>query len=146
VYDRARTEMLAQALAEMGARRVLVVAGHDGMDEITLTGPTRVSEADQSAVTTRDVVPEDFGLARAAIETLKGGDASANALLLREILAGAAGPLRDVVLANASAALVVAGKAHDFIGGVALARQALDSGAALVTLNKLVQFTQQAAS
>ncbi|MGA2629563.1 MAG: anthranilate phosphoribosyltransferase [Terriglobia bacterium] len=146
VYDRARTEMMAQALAQMGARRALVVAGHDGMDEITLSGPTRVSEADQGAVTTRDVVPEDFGLARAAGETLRGGDASANAQLLRETLSGAAGPLRDVVLANASAALVVAGKAHEFIGGVALARQALDSGAALVTLNKLVQFTQQAAS
>ena len=146
VYDRARTEMMAQALAQMGARRALVVAGHDGIDEITLTGPTRVSETNQRELATRDVIPEDFGLARAAIETLKGGDASANAQLLREVLSGAAGPLRDVVLANASAALVVADKAHDFIGGVALARQALDSGEALVTLNKLVRFTQQAAS
>jgi len=146
VYDPARTESMAQALSHLGARRAFVVAGHDGMDEITLTGPTRVSEARPRALTTRDVVPEDFGLARAASETLRGGEASANAQLLREILSGAAGPLRDVVLANAAAALVVAGKAHDFIGGVALARHALDSGAARETLNKLVQFTQQAAT
>jgi anthranilate phosphoribosyltransferase len=145
VYDRVRTEMMARALAILGARRAFVVAGHDGMDEITLSGPTQVSEASGGTVTTREVVPEDFGLPLVAGESLKGGDAEANARLLRDVFSGAAGPRRDVVLANASAALVVAGRAPDFPSGVGLARQALDSGAALATLNGLVQFTQQAA-
>jgi anthranilate phosphoribosyltransferase len=145
VYDRARTEMMAQALAAVGTERAFVVAGHDGVDEITLTGPTQVSEANSGSLTTRDVVPGDFGLASAPGEALRGGDAPTNARLLCEVLAGAAGPLRDLVLANASAALVVAGKAEGFLAGTELAREMLDSGAALGTLSKLVQFTQQAA-
>ncbi len=145
VYDRTRTEMMAQTLAFLGTQRAYVVAGHDGIDEITLTAPTQVSEARTGKVTTREVVPEDFGLARATAESLKGGDAETNARLLRDVLSRAKGPLRDVTLANASAALVVAGRAAEFAGGVALAAEALDSGAALATLNKLVEFTQRAA-
>ena len=143
VYDCARTEMMAWALAMLGTERAFVVAGHDGLDEITLSGPTQVSEANNRAVTTRDVIPEDFGLPRASIEAVKGGDAAANARLLREVLSGAAGPHRDLVLANASAALVVAGKASDFPSGVETARHAIDSGAALATLDKLVQITRK---
>jgi anthranilate phosphoribosyltransferase len=145
VYDRARTELLAKALASLRVQRAFVVAGHDGMDEITLGGPTQVSEVSGAAVSTREVAPEDFGLPRVAGESLSGGDAEANARVLRDVLSGAPGPFRDVILANTSAALLVAGKARDFPGGVALAREALDSGRALETLHKLVRFTQQAA-
>ncbi len=144
VYDRARTEMMARALQILGVERAFVVAGHDGMDEITLSGATQVSEAAGGAVTTRDLAPEDFGLPRVRPEELKGGDAEANARLLRELLHGARGALRDVVLANASAALVVAGRAANFTDGVTRAAEAIDSGGALGTLDRLVEFTRQA--
>ena len=143
VYDRARTEMMAQTLAAVGTERAFVVAGHDGLDEITMTGPTRLSEWAGGVVRTRDVVPEDFGLPRAPAEALKGGDPTTNARLFCRVLEGELGPYRDVVLANASAALVAAGKAADFRTGVEQARAALDSGAALKKLRALAAFTQK---
>jgi anthranilate phosphoribosyltransferase len=143
IYDRARTEMMARALAAVGTRRAFVVAAHDGFDEITLTGPTQVSEADGASVTTRDIVPEDFGLARGPAEAMRGGDAETNARLMRRIFEGEKGPLRDLVLANSSAALVAAGKAVDFCGGAALAAETIDSGAARAKLQALVTFTRQ---
>ena len=142
VYERARTEMMARALAAVGTQRAFVVAGHDGIDEITTTGPTQVSETAGESVTTREIVPEDFGLPRAPTEALRGGDPAANARVLRRILEGEPGPLRDLVLANASAALVVAGKAADFRQGVERAAESLDSGAALEKLRAWVSITQ----
>lgn len=142
VYDPARTEMMAQALGEVGTRRAFVVCGSDGIDEITTTSSTRLSECEGNCVHTREVVPEDFGLRRTTSATLQGGDAETNALMLRRILEGEAGPQRDVVLANASAALVVAGKATDFRDGVERAREAIDSGAALQKLGALIAFSQ----
>jgi anthranilate phosphoribosyltransferase len=139
VYDRARTEMMAA----VGTRRAFVVAAEDGMDEISTTGPTRVSETDGATVTTREIVPEDFGLPRAPAEALRGGEPETNAQLLRQVLEGAEGPLRDVVLANASAALVAAGKTADFRHGVARAAEALDSHAALQKLEALAAFTRR---
>jgi anthranilate phosphoribosyltransferase len=146
VFDRARTEMMAQALSRVGTRRALVVAGHDGIDEITTTGPTRVSEADGDIVSTREITPEDFGLPRATSDSLLGADPETNARLLRQVLAGEKGPLRDLVLANTSAALVIAGRASDFRDGVERAAEALDSGAALARLEALAAFTRQVAS
>jgi anthranilate phosphoribosyltransferase len=143
VYDRARTEMMAQALAAVGTRRAFVVAGCDGMDEVTITGPTRLSESDGAGVRTREIAPEDFGLERAPAGAFAGGDPATNARLLRRVLEGEAGPCRDVVLANASAALKVAGKAADFREGIERAREALDSGAALEKLRALAAFTQK---
>jgi anthranilate phosphoribosyltransferase len=143
VYDRARTEMMARALQMLGATRAFVVAGHDGVDEITLTGPTQISEANGVAVTTREVTPEDFGLPQVSLEALAGGDAEANARLLWELLNGARSARRDIVLANTAAALVVAGRARDFTQGVAQAAQAIDSGSALSTLDRLVEFTRK---
>jgi anthranilate phosphoribosyltransferase len=142
VYDRARTELMAQALQMLGSSRAFVVAGHDGLDEITLTGPTKISEAAGGEVATRDVAPEDFGLSRIRPEELAGGDAETNARLLREIFEGKSGPLRDVVLANTSAALVVAGRARNFQDGVAKAAEAIDAGAARSTLDRLIELTQ----
>jgi anthranilate phosphoribosyltransferase len=142
VFDRARTEMLAQACAAVGTRRAYVVAGYDGIDEISTTGPTQVSELASGSVSTRNIYPEDFGLPRAPAHALTGGDTKANAEILRRLLDGEHGPYRDVVLANASAALVAAEKAGNFLEGVEIAAAALDSGAARRTLAALVDFTQ----
>ncbi len=146
VFERARTEMLAQACAAVGTHRAFVVAAHDGFDEISTTGPTQVSEVVSGSVRTRDILPEDFGLPRATANALQGGDAKANAEILRRILDGELGSCRDVVLANASAALVAASKARNFLEGVEVAAESLDSGAARRTLTALVDFTQRAKS
>ena len=143
VFDSARTEMMALALAEVGTRRALVVAAEDGIDEISTTGPTQVSETDGTTVVTRHVGPEDFGLERAPAEALEGGDPSTNAEILRRVLEGERGHRRDLVLANASAALVAAGKAADFLEGVAIAAEVIDSGAPRQTLAALVEFTRK---
>jgi len=143
VYDPARTEMLAEALGAVGTRRAFVVAASDGLDEITVTGPTKLSEYDSQKITTRHIMPEDFGLPRAESESLAGGDPEQNARLLTGILEGEKNSLRDCILANASAALVAAGKAGDFLEGVAIAREAIDSGEARRTLRALVEFTDR---
>ncbi len=143
VYDRDRTELMAQVMARVGTRRAFVVAGADGIDEITTTGSTRLSEGRGGRVETREVMPEDFGLPCASSESLKGGDPSANADALARVMNGECGPLRDLVLANASAALVVAGKASGFREGVAVAAEAIDSRAARRKLEALVAFTRK---
>jgi len=143
VYDASRTEMMARALSAVGTERAFVVTGSDGMDEITLSGPTRLSSSERGEIRTRDVVPEDFGLARTSLQELQGGDAETNARMTRRVLEGGRGPHRDIVLANASAAFVVAGKAVDFMEGVATASAVIDSGHALKTLEKLADFTQR---
>ncbi len=144
VYDRTRTEMYAQACAAVGTRRAFVVAGHDGVDEISTTGATQVSEVNDGEVQTRDIYPEEFGLVRAPAHSFRGGDAQANADIFRRLLEGERGPYRDVVLANSSAALVAAGKTQNLLEGVEQAAAALDSGAARQTLAALVEFTQGA--
>jgi anthranilate phosphoribosyltransferase len=143
VYDQARTETMAEALGRVGTKRAIVVAGSDGLDEITITGPTKLTDYDSGRIETRHVLPEDFGLERAGGETLTGGDSEQNARLLIEILDGEKNPLRDCVLANASAALVAAGKAGDFREGVDVAAEAIDSGEARMTLRALVEFTDK---
>ncbi len=143
VYDPARTEMMARALGEVGTHRAFVVAGSDGIDEITTVGPTRLSECDGGGVRTRELLPEDFGLERASSKAFKGGDAETNARLLRRVLEGERGACRDLVLANASAALVVAGKARDFREGAERAKEALNSRAALEKLQALASFTEK---
>jgi anthranilate phosphoribosyltransferase len=143
VYDAARTEMMARALSAVGTRRAYVVAGSDGIDEITTTGPTRVSSTENEEVHTRDVHPEEFNLPRARLEALRGGDPATNARLLRGVLEGERGPYRDVVLANSAAALVLAGQAKAFPEGVERAAQVIDSRAALQKLHALIEFTQK---
>lgn len=143
VYDEARTEMLAEALGTVGTRHAIVVAGSDGLDEITITGASKLSEYDSGRIETRRVEPEDFGLPRAGSESLAGGGPEQNARLLIEILDGEKNPLRDCILANASAALVAAGRAGDLKEGVAVAAEAIDSGEAMRTLRALVEFTDR---
>jgi anthranilate phosphoribosyltransferase len=146
VYQSGHVELLARTLAELGVARAFVVHGADGLDEITLSGETQVAEVREGAVTSFTVVPEDFGLRRAPLEALAGGDAATNARVIRRILSGAFGPPREIVLGNAAAALVAAGRATDFLDGVRLAERAIDSGAAEKKLRELVEFTNAPAA
>jgi anthranilate phosphoribosyltransferase len=143
VFDHTRTEMMAAALSALGSRRALVVAAWDGMDEISTTGSTRVSETAGDGIRTRQISPEDFGLALGEGGAIQGGDATTNARLLLHVLEGEPGPYRDTVLVNASAALVAAGRAGTFLEGIATATEAIDSGAARRTLTGLAEFTRR---
>ena len=130
---------LAQVLKNLGSESVWVVHGSDGLDEITLTGPTFVAALENGAIRSFEVSPEDVGLKRVAGEALKGGDAAANAVALRNVLAGLPSPYRDVALLNAAAALVVAGRAKDLKEGLALGIQSIDDGAAAERLKRLIE-------
>ncbi len=141
VYDRRLVEPIAEVLLNLGSVHALVVHGHDGLDELTTTGATTVAELNDRDITLYDVVPEDAGLLRASLADLKGGDAEANARALREVLAGKAGPYRDIVLLNAAAALIVGGKAASLSEGVERAARAIDSGAASQALERLIAIT-----
>jgi anthranilate phosphoribosyltransferase len=135
---------LAEALAALGAERALVVHGSDGLDEITTTGPTRAAWVDGAGVRELEIEPGDYGIAPPPEGALAGGDAALNARILRSVLEGEPGPRRDIVVLNAGAALRVAGRAADLAGGVALARESLDSGAAQEKLDQLVAATAEA--
>jgi len=139
------TELLARSLSLLGSERAWVVHGADGLDELSTTGYTKVSESRGDSVQTFYVHPADFGLAKATPESLKGGDAAKNAAIVRSVLNGDAGPQRDVVLLNAGAALFVAGQAETVKAGIATAGAAIDSGAAREVLKKLVAVSNNGA-
>ena len=141
VFDRSLIAPLAEVLLQLGSRHVFVVAGSDGLDELTLTGPSFVAEGCAGVVKTYEVTPEAFGLSRADAATLKGGDPAANASILRAILSGEAGPHRDIVLLNAAPALVAGGKAASLDEGIRVAQASIDSGAALNKLEELIRKT-----
>jgi anthranilate phosphoribosyltransferase len=132
---------LAQALARLGIDRAFVVHGADGLDEITTTGATTVFQVEEGGVQKGRWLPGDFGLPQAQIEDLQGGDSEANATIIRGILEGEPGPKRDLVVANAAAALFVARKAIDLKSAVAMAGESIDSGGARRKLEKLIEFT-----
>jgi anthranilate phosphoribosyltransferase len=138
VFSRQWVLPLAQVLKNLGSETVWVVHGSDGLDEITLTGPTFVAALEKGAIRSFDVSPEDVGLKRVAGEALKGGDAAANAIALRNVLAGLPSPYRDVALLNAAAALVVAGRAKDLKEGLTLGTRSIDDGAAAERLKRLI--------
>ncbi len=144
VFDPKWLEPLANVLRDLGSDHVWVVHG-DGMDELTVTGETQVAELKDGAVTTFTVTPEDAGLARHAIDALKGGDAAENARALTAVLDGESGAHREMVLLNASAGLVVAGLADGLKDGVRQAAEAIDDGRAKATLAKLVKASGGAA-
>jgi anthranilate phosphoribosyltransferase len=141
VYSVELVEKLAEALSMLGLHRAMVVHGLDGLDEITITGPTRVAEVREGSVRTYEVTPEEFGIERAPIEDICGGDAAVNATIIREILGGKKSPKRDVVLLNAAAALVAAGRADHVAEALPLAARSIDSGAAAEKLEAMVRFT-----
>ena len=139
VYSAALTETLAGVLATLGAERAYVVHGADGLDEMTLTGPTKVSELKDGSVSTYRVSPGEVGLGQARADALKGGDADSNAAITLSVLKGAEGPARDIVLLNAAAAIVAGGKASDLREGVQAAAEAIDSGRAMAKLEALIE-------
>jgi anthranilate phosphoribosyltransferase len=145
VYSASLTEPLARVLAELGTIRAFVVHGADNLDEISNTGESRVSEVREGLVRTFSLRPEDFGMPRAAIGDLRGGDREQNAQIIRGLLEGEPGPRRDIVLMNAAAALVAGGRARELKEGVALAGQSIDGGRARSKLEALVALSQRLA-
>ncbi len=141
VYAVELVDKLAEALSMLGLHRALVVHGNDGLDEITISGPTRVGEVRDGQVHTYEVTPEEFGLRRATLDAISGGDAQFNAKLIQEILQGKKSARRDVVLLNAAAALVAAGRADHLRDALPLAVQSIDSGAGASKLQALIAFS-----
>lgn len=137
------TEVFAEVLRRLGSTRVFVVHGHDGMDEITVTTATRVSELRNGTIRTYEFDPLPFIEQYAKLEDLKGGDPATNAAILREVLAGAKGPCRDIVCLNAAAGIVAGGKAPDLQAGFKAAELSIDSGRAREALDGLVRKTQE---
>jgi anthranilate phosphoribosyltransferase len=145
VYNEDLTEIMAQVLCELGTERAFVVHGSDGLDEITITGESKISEVRDGEVRTYYVTPEDFGIARAPISSIQGGDAKQNAEIIRGILSNCGGAKQDVVLLNAAAGLAVGGKAASLHDGIQLARDSIQSGKASACLQKLVDLSQKLA-
>ncbi|CAA7615182.1 anthranilate phosphoribosyltransferase [Magnetospirillum sp. UT-4] len=143
VFARQWVEPMAEVLGRLGAERAWVVHGLDGLDELTTTAPSLVAEWKDGKVHSFEVRPEDAGLTRADPARLKGGDAATNAAALKDLLGGAKGAYRDIVVLNAAAALVVAGKAGDLLEGAGLAAAAIDGGAALGVLQRMVEITNR---
>jgi anthranilate phosphoribosyltransferase len=141
VYAPQLTELLAEVLRKLGTKRALVVHGSDGMDEITISGSSKVTELRDEKLSTYSVRPEDFGLSPAPLKEIQGGDAQQNAQIILRVLSGEVGPTRDVVLMNAAAALLASSKISNFQEGVQLARDAIDSGRAIAKLRHLIEFT-----
>jgi anthranilate phosphoribosyltransferase len=136
------TELIARALMLLGVTRAWVVHGADGIDELTTTGYTKVSECRDGSVNTFYVHPADAGLPKAPLDSLRGGDARENARIIERVLSGAPGPARDVVLFNAGASLFIAGAVASVAAGVGLAAQAIDRGDARRTLDQLIALSQ----
>jgi anthranilate phosphoribosyltransferase len=144
VFDRRWLKPVATALGQLGLERALVVHGQDGMDEITTTTKSWAASLENGKVSEIEIAPEEIGLPRAGIETLKGSDAAHNAEAIERVLAGEKNPFRDIVVLNSAAALMVAGKARDLKHGAELAMASIDGGkaaAALATLKKLCAAT-----
>jgi anthranilate phosphoribosyltransferase len=144
VFDARWVEPLAEVLRNLGSVHAWVVHGADALDELSTTGPTRVAELKGGTISVFEVTPEEAGLPRATIDALKGGDAEFNAAAIRAVLGGEPGPFRDIVLLNAAAALIVAGKAASLGDGVERAARAIDTGAAAQALDRLVAVTNAA--
>lgn len=148
VYEPTLTELVAQALGELGVRRAFVFHGAEGLDEISISGDTYISELRGGSVRNYTVTPEDFGLRRWPLEEVRGGDAQRNAEIILHILGPSShhhanGAHREIVLANSAAALVAAGRAADLLDGVRIAAESVDSGAAREKLESFIAFTQR---
>jgi len=141
IYDRSKTELIAGVLRELGSKHALVVGSLDGLDEISICAPTQVSELKNGEIRTYEITPEELGLTRHSLEQVMGGEPAHNAKIVREVLGGAQGAYRDIVLINAAASLYAADRCEDLREGVQLAAQAIDSGAALSKLQELIDYT-----
>ncbi len=143
VYIPERTQLMAEALSTLGSRKAMVVYGEDTLDEVSITGLTRVAYLSDGAIETKELVPEDVGLNRAAPDEISGGSDTENADIIKDIIGGAPGARRDVVLLNAAAAFMVAEQAEDWKTGLDMARESIDSGRAKAKLDELIDFTAQ---
>lgn len=143
VYDESLVEPLAHVLANLGVKRALVVYGTDGLDEISLSAPTKVCEVKDRTFVSYEITPEQFGLIRCSKEDLVGGTPAENAQITRDILAGKPGPKRDAVLLNAGAAIYMAGAADSIQAGIDLAKKMIDSGKAAAQLDKFAELSNQ---
>lgn len=142
LYDKSKTETVAEVLGELGLKRAMVVSSHDGLDEISISAPTQISELQDGKVRTYDLTPEELGLTRWPIEDVMGGEPEVNAALIRAIFAGEQrGAYRDIVLANAGACIYVGGAAQSLREGAAIAAEIIDSGKAQRKLERLIQTT-----
>ena len=142
VYDKALLVPVAETLAALGGEAAWVVHGADGMDELTTTGPTDIAILENGRVREERVTPEEFGLKRAAIADLKGGDAAYNAQAIAALFEGARGAFRDIVMLNTAAALVVAGKVLDVRSGLIMANEAIETGRARDRLGAYIRATR----
>ena len=140
VYHDDLAVRLAMVLGKLGSRAAMVVHGHGGMDELSITGPSRIAQLKDGEVTSFKVTPEDAGLERASIEDIRGGTIDENAKIIRDIFQGETGPRRDIVLLNAAAVFVVADMAPSLSAGVEVAREVIDSGRAGEKLDALINF------
>jgi len=141
VYDEKLTDIIGKVIANLGGEHVFVVCGEDGLDEITLTAPTKVTELRDGQIRTFYIKPEDFGFDRCKPEDLKGGDPEENAGIIMNIFKGEKSPKRDIVILNAAFAIAAGGRAKTVPEGIAMARGAIDSGLAMEKLNKLKEMT-----
>jgi anthranilate phosphoribosyltransferase len=141
VYEAGLTETLAAVLGQRGSERVWVMHGEDGLDEISITAPTKISEYRDGKVETKMIQPEDFGLPRGTLDDLKIDSPEASAQRVREVLSEMQGPCRNIVLLNTAGALVVSGAAADMDDGILKAGESIDSGAAMKALDKLVEIS-----
>ncbi len=143
VYDRSWLEPIAAVLHNLGSEKAWVIHGSDGIDELTTTGVSYVVELYKGQLSSFEIVPEDAGLSRADDADIRGGNAKVNADTMNSMLKGTLGPIRDIVLLNTAAALMVAGRASNLSEGVKEAMHAIDSGAAIATLKKLIEITNR---
>jgi anthranilate phosphoribosyltransferase len=143
VYAPELTDTFAYVLRNLGCDHALIVHGSDGLDEITVTGKTKIVELKGTEITTYSIHPEDFGIRVASFDDMRGGSAKENGLIAKKVLSGSKGAKRDVVLLNSAAGLIAAGKAADFIQGIEIAAQSIDSGKAMAVLQELIQLTNK---
>ncbi len=146
VFDEGLTEPMAQVLKNLKVDRALVVHGMDGLDELTVTAETKITELNQGEIKTYYISPEEFGLSRCSLADISGGEAWENANIIKRLLNGEKGPKRDILLLNSGAALYVARIAESIASGIALAEELIDSGAAQKKLEAYIAYTQKAGS
>lgn len=142
VFNGHLTQPLAEVLKELGSRHVLVVHGEDGLDELSINAPSRIAELKDGAISTYTLAPEDVGLERASLDSLRVEDAAGSLALIRSAFKGASGPAADMIALNAGAALYVAGKSEDIAAGITLSKTVMANGAAAEKLTALAEFTQ----
>jgi anthranilate phosphoribosyltransferase len=141
VFSSRLTELFAQSLHIMGSDKALIVHGYDGLDEISVCAPTRITELSEGVIRSYDVQPEKYFGRRHKLEELRGGNAEENAMIIKRILSGEKGAGRDVVILNSAGALIAAGAAQDFSDGIAMAEESIDNGKAWEKLRALAVYT-----